>query len=156
MAKIKGWELKRVKTTYGRGTDRVQCDIYLKGKKVGVYDSEGNNGTPRILLESQAMCDRMQSDAAAHFKEYSLDAESETVEDVVTFIRRICMLKDFERAYKTTLKKGYAYVVCYRDGQGDLIQVTGAKTAESRAKFIETLKSKVFGCFDAVRNFNIR
>ena len=116
-----------------------------------MYDSEG-----RVLLVDQAMCDRMQSDAAAHFKEYSLDAESETVEDVVTFIRRICMLKDFERAYKTMLKKGYAYVVCYRDGQGDLIQVTGAKTAESRAQFIETLKSKVFGCFDAVRDFNIK
>lgn len=156
MASIKRWELKRMKTVYGAGTSRIQCDIYLKGKKVGTYDSEGNDGNPRILLESHDLCDRIQSDAAAHFAQYPLDTESESVADVVTFIWRLSMLKDFERAYKTMLKRGRPYVVFYRDGRGDLIQVTGAKTAEARTQFVEQLKGKVCGCFDAVRNFNIR
>ena len=151
MAKIKGWELKHVKTTYGKGSDYFQCDIYFKGKKVGVYDSEG-----RVLLESQAMCDRIQSDAAAHFKEYPLDAERETMEGVVTFVCRLCTLKDFEKAYKKMQGKGYPYAIFYYESNGELIRATGFKTAEARTRFIETLSNKVFGCFDAVRDFNIK
>ena len=49
MAKIYGLELKGIKTMIGRNGEVFQGNIYLEGKKIGVYSQDLNGGiTPSI------------------------------------------------------------------------------------------------------------
>lgn len=111
MAKIYGLELKGIKTMIGRNGEIFQGNIYLDGKKIGVYSQDPNGGiTPLIWMNDKYSKQKLEKIVS---KEYlrndniwkvkedmieHIDVLEETFENIYT-------LKEWEKVFGKELKK---------------------------------------------------
>ncbi|KAI4453244.1 s-adenosylmethionine synthetase [Holotrichia oblita] len=105
MAKIKGYELKKVETWTGREGYGLNADIYCDGKKVGAVTDDASGGEVDLEFVSQPEKDKINEAAEKYFKETN---DYEEYKDVLIeeFINAILDLRQAEKEYKKFLSKG--------------------------------------------------
>lgn len=112
MAKIKGIELKNIKTFSGMEYPvNYQGTVYIKGKKAGIWSQNGNGGPDNFYFNTKEF-DQIVKDY--YGDEYEILASE-------IFMDELLRLIDMEKAYKKAIKEGYKTLFVCTDGYKNLM-----------------------------------
>lgn len=134
MAKIKGYELKKVETWTGREGYGLNADIHLAGKKIGRIEDDAGGGEVDLEFISPQEKEKINVAATAYFKETGKAEEYDGV-IIEEFINAIFDLKETEKHYKRMAKKGLQVMVSFNE-KGSTY-VAGYYTLENAKKACE-------------------
>lgn len=147
MAKINGVEMKAIKTFVDHeGAQIAQANIYLNGKKLGLWSQDAWGGPDHydgfedvIIDRAKAFKDGCPKDA----KYYDF------LDDPDIFMSYLLELSEDEKRYKKYLKDGYITMFTVSDGchlsmVGYRVNYTIEEIKQKYANTVKTMKSKMF------------
>lgn len=110
MAKIYGLELKGIKHMTGRNGVIFQGNIYLSGKKIGVYSQDLIGGAPSIWMDSEySECKLEKLVKEQYFHKDNIWKAKEEMLEYINVVEEtfenIYTLKEWEKVYGKELKK---------------------------------------------------
>src|SRR5699024_7396913 len=107
MAKIKGFEVKAVKTFMGREGYGLNANLYYKNKKVGEVIDDASGGPMKLDIEDKEV-DEIFNEVANERSDYNF-------EQYADFVNELVEMKELESMYKKSVKNGYGKMVVLKD-----------------------------------------
>lgn len=158
MAKIKGWELKNIRTWEGREGEGAQGDIYYKGKRVGWYNDSADGGPVDINLHIDELQEQLDADVKAYFTVHPdpLCVQYDIEPDADIFFAELLSLIEKEKTYKKNAKKGFPVTVVEEEAGG--WSSIGIKSVAVLDKAIQqcNLSKDKLTVYTCLEDFNIR
>lgn len=108
MAKIKGYEVKAIKTMQDvYGHVGFSANLYYKNRKIGAVSDDGLGGGTQIRIEDKESRNKFEEVARSYI---GRDVFSDEI-----FVSELVKIKDIQQHYKKAKKDGYEYVVELKD-----------------------------------------
>jgi len=111
MAKIKGYELKAIKTFTGMEGLGFEANLYSKNKKIGRVLDDASGGPLQTFIEDKEKERQFEEDTKNWGEE--LGKDSFMIDEI--FIDELFTLKEKERIFKQAQKEGYKGIVVLTD-----------------------------------------
>lgn len=122
MAKIKGYELKKIQEWTGRDGYGLRCDIYHSGKLIGNFFDEAHGGETECEIDSLDEKKELIKTARRSCKDNEGADEQHFIDDdefvINCFISRIQNLRATEKEFKKNIKKGFTVTAQFKAKNG--------------------------------------
>lgn len=157
MASIKGFQIKGLVRFEGREWPGEQGSIYVDGKKVGWYNNDGSGGMVDIDFyqagdRRKEIEERLEKAVKEYYAEHPNTEYPELEPDSEIFFADLLNLMDDEKEYKKMQKKGYPFVVIYKESEQSPYQkIIGYQVENQVEQFVKEgkyLRCKVYRTLD--------